>query len=66
MANDEKKDYMKENKNTMQPSTNRKEGIEEPRVTGMNKVKVGVIIFVILVIIVIIIGVSNDMWGLMN
>lgn len=64
--NDNEKKYMKENKETMQPSPEHKEGIEEPNVKEYSKVQGGFVAFVILVIIIIIVLVSTDMFGLLN
>ncbi|TWT27439.1 hypothetical protein [Planomicrobium sp. CPCC 101110] len=63
---DSEQKYMKENKETMQPSPDHKEGIEEPNVKQYNKVQGGIVAFVILVIIIIIVLVSTDMFGLLN
>lgn len=62
----ERKDYMKESKDSMQRPPVEKEGLEEPRVSGLPKVKVGIVIFVVLVLIIVILGVSFDMFGLFS
>lgn len=58
------REYMEENKETMQRPPVQKEGLEEPRTKGYKPVQIGIIIFVILVLIIVIIGISSDMWGL--
>ncbi|HSI68243.1 MAG TPA: hypothetical protein VK947_12530 [Planococcus sp. (in: firmicutes)] len=60
------REYMAENKKTMQRPPEHKEGIEEPRVTGYKPLQVGIVIFAVLVIILIILGLSFDMFGLFN
>ncbi|MDN7242008.1 hypothetical protein QWY14_09375 [Planococcus sp. N028] len=66
MAKDDEKDYMKENKKTMQHPPQEKEGLEEPNVKEYNKVQGGIVAFVIVVIIIIIALISTDMFGLLN
>ena len=61
---DSEKEYMKENKETMQRPPQEKDGIEEPNVKQYNKVQGGMVAFVILVIIIIITLVSTNMFGL--
>lgn len=62
----ERKDYMRENKDTMQRPPAQKEGLAEPRVKEMNKIKVGVAVFVVIVLIILVLGIAFDLFGLMN
>jgi hypothetical protein len=63
---DKEKDYMQENKKTMQQPPHQKDGIEEPNVKEYRKVQGGIVAFAILVIVIIIILISTDMFGLLN
>lgn len=60
----ERKDYMRESTENMDRPPAKKEGLEEPRVKEMNKIKVGVFIFVIIVLIILAIGIGFDLFGL--
>lgn len=62
----ERKDYMRASKEDMNRPPAQKEGLEEPRVKEMNKIKVGVAIFVVIVLILLVWGISSDMFGLLN
>lgn len=58
------REYMEENKETMQRPPVHKEGLEEPRTKGYKPLQIGFIIFVIVVLIIVIFGISSNMWGL--
>ncbi|MDN7245009.1 hypothetical protein QWY16_16640 [Planococcus shenhongbingii] len=58
------KEYMKASKETLKHPPDKKEGLEEPRVTGYKPIQIGIVVFVIIVLIIIIIGISSNMWGL--
>lgn len=62
----EREDYMRDSTDNMDRPPERKEGLEEPRVKEMNKIKVGVAIFVVIVLIILVLGISFDLFGLMN
>ncbi|WP_033542402.1 hypothetical protein [Planococcus sp. CAU13] len=62
----ERKDYMRKSTEDIDNPPEQKEGLQEPRVKEMNKIKVGVAIFVVIVLIILIVGIASDMFGLMN
>lgn len=62
----EREDYMRDSTDNLNRSPERKEGLEEPKVKEMNKIKVGVAVFVVIVIIILVLGISFDLFGLMN
>lgn len=62
----EREDYMRDSTDNLNRSPERKEGLEEPKVKEMNKIKVGVVVFVVIVIIILVLGISFDLFGLMN
>ena len=62
----ERKDYMRDSTDNLDRPPESKEGLEEPKVKEMNKIKVGVAIFVVLVLIIFVLGISFDLFGLMN
>ncbi|MGO1060790.1 hypothetical protein ACTL32_16885 [Planococcus sp. FY231025] len=58
------REYMEENKETMQRPPVQKEGLEEPRTKGYKPLQIGFVIFVIVVLIIVIFGINSNMWGL--
>lgn len=62
----EREDYMRDSTDNLDSSPERKEGLEEPKVKEMNKIKVGVAIFVVIMLIILGFGISFDLFGLMN
>jgi hypothetical protein len=62
----EREDYMRDSTDNLDHPPERKEGLEEPKVKEMNKIKVGVAVFVVIVLIILVLGIAFDMFGLMN
>ena len=62
----EREDYMRDSTDNLDHPPERKEGLEEPKVKEMNKIKVGVAIFVVIVLIILVLGIAFDMFGLMS
>lgn len=62
----EREDYMRDTTDNMDRSPDKKEGLEEPKVKELNKVKVGLIIFIVIVLIILAIGIGFDLFGLMD
>ncbi len=62
----ERKDYMRDTTDNLDHAPDRKEGLEEPKVKELNKVKIGLIIFMVIVLIILAIGIGFDMFGLMD
>lgn len=62
----ERKDYMRDSTNNKNSPPESKQGLEEPRVKEMNKIKVGVAIFVVIVLIILALGIGFDLFGLMD
>lgn len=63
---EEREDYMRKSTDNMDRPPERKEGLEEPKVKEMNKIKVGVAIFVVIVLIILALGIGFDLFGLMD
>lgn len=62
----EREDYMRKSTDNLGSPPERKEGLQEPRVKEMNKIKVGVAVFVVIVLIILVLGIAFDLFGLMN
>ncbi|OHX56378.1 hypothetical protein BB776_05090 [Planococcus salinarum] len=62
----EREEYMRESTDNLDRPPERKEGLEEPKVKEMNKIKIGVVIFVVIVLIILVLGISFDLFGLMD
>ncbi len=63
---EERKDYMRDSTDNMDHPPERKEGLEEPNVKEMPKIKIGVAIFVVIVLIILALGIGFDLFGLMD
>lgn len=62
----EREDYMRDSTENMDRPPEKKEGLEEPNVKEMPKIKIGVAIFVVIVLIILAIGIGFDLFGLMD
>ncbi|HSJ38034.1 MAG TPA: hypothetical protein VK945_07445 [Planococcus sp. (in: firmicutes)] len=62
----EREDYMRDSTDNLDRPPERKEGLEEPKVKEMNKIKVGVAVFVVIVLIILVLGIGFDLFGLMS
>lgn len=62
----EREEYMRDSTDNIDKVPDKKEGLQEPRVKEMNKIKVGVAVFVVIVLIILGLGIGFDMFGLMN
>ncbi|RLQ90398.1 hypothetical protein [Planomicrobium sp. Y74] len=62
----ERKDYMRDTTDSVNRPPEKKEGLEEPKVKELNKVKTGLIVFMVIVLIILAIGIGFDLFGLMD
>lgn len=62
----EREDYMRDTTDNANRPPEKKEGLEEPNVKEMPKIKIGVAIFVVIVLIILVLGIGFDMFGLMD
>lgn len=62
----EREEYMRDSTDNMDKMPEKKEGLQEPKVKEMNKIKVGVAVFVVIVLIILVLGIGFDLFGLMN
>lgn len=60
----ERDKYMKDKKENLDRPPAEKEGLEEPKVEGLPKVKVGFVVFIIIVLIILVILVSTGAFGI--
>lgn len=62
----EREEYMRDSTENPVQAPEKKEGIQEPNVKEMPKIKIGVAVFVVIVLIILVLGIGFDMFGLMD
>lgn len=62
----ERQDYMRDTTDNVNRPPEKKEGLEEPNVKEMPKIKIGIAIFVVIVLIILALGIGFDLFGLMD